>query len=126
MSEPTSHPKLLESLRSLAGSMGAMIQTRLELASVELAEERSRLMKMAMLALFGLVFFGLAMVTLTVLIAIVFWDSYRWQAIGFLIGIYLLACVACLMYARHLGRSAPPLFEATLAELDKDREILRR
>ena len=83
-------------------------------------------MKMALLACFGLVFFGLAMVTLTVLIAIVFWDTYRWQALGVLVALYLAACAICLAVARHLVRNAPPLFEATLAEIDKDREILRR
>jgi uncharacterized membrane protein YqjE len=126
MSEPSNSPSFLDALRNLAGSLMAMLQTRLELASVELAEERSRLMKMALLACFGLVFFGMALVTLTILIAIVFWDDYRWQAIGLLIGVYLAACAACLLVARNLGRNAPPLFEATLAEIDKDREILRR
>ncbi|WP_043348504.1 phage holin family protein [Cupriavidus basilensis] len=126
MSDPTSSPKFMDALRSLAGSLVAMVQTRLELASVELAEERSRLMRMALLACFGLVFFGLAMVTLTVLIAIVFWDTYRWQALGVLVALYLAACAICLAVARHLARNAPPLFEATLAEIDKDREILRR
>jgi uncharacterized membrane protein YqjE len=116
----------MDALRSLAGSLVAMVQTRLELASVELAEERARLMRMALLACFGLVFFGLAMVTLTVLIAILFWDTYRWQALGVLVAFYLAACVACLLIARHLARNAPPLFEATLNEIDKDREILRR
>jgi hypothetical protein len=36
-------------------------------------------------------------------------------------------CAAiCLLLARNKVRNAPPLFEATLAELDKDREMLRR
>jgi uncharacterized membrane protein YqjE len=126
MSEPNSSPKFLESLRNLTGSLVAMVQTRLELASVELAEERSRLMKVGLLACFGLVFFGLALLTLTALIAILFWDTYRWQALTGLTLVYLLLCAGCLAFARHLVRDAPPLFEATLAEIDKDREILRR
>jgi len=126
MSESPTSPKLLESLRNLAGSVVAMAQTRLELASVELAEERTRLIKVALLACFGLVFFGLALVTLTVLIAIVFWDTYRWQALGALVAIDILACAICLLAARRTLRTAPQLFEATLAEIDKDREVLRR
>lgn len=126
MSEPTPSPKLLESLRNLAGSLVAMVQTRLELASVELAEERVRLMKVGMLVCFGLVFFAMALVTLTALVAIVFWDTYRWQALGVLIAVYLVACAACLTVARRIIHQAPPLFEATLAEIDKDREALRR
>lgn len=126
MSESPPSPKFLESVRNLAGSLVAMIQTRLELASVELAEERTRLMKVALLACFGLVFFGIGLVTLTGLIAILFWDTYRWQALGALTVLYLLLCAICLAYARNLVRNAPPMLEATLAEIDKDREILRR
>ncbi len=126
MSEPTPSPKLLESLRNLAGSLVAMVQTRLELASVELAEERTRLMKVGLLACFGLLFFGLGLITLTALVAILFWDTYRWQALGVLVALYLLAGVVCLAVARRMLQEAPPLLEATLAEIDKDREILRR
>ena len=80
----------------------------------------------ALLACFGLVFFGIALVTFTALVAILFWNSYGWQALGVLVLIYLLLCAGCLAYARNLVRNAPPMFEATLAEIDKDREILRR
>ncbi|AMR79419.1 phage holin family protein [Cupriavidus nantongensis] len=126
MSEATPSPKFLDAVRNLAGSLVAMVQTRVELASVELAEERTRLLKVALLALFGLAFFGLGLVTLTALIAILFWDTYRWQALGALTVLYLALCAACLAYARSVLRNAPPMLEATLAEIDKDREILRR
>ena len=66
------------------------------LASVELAEERARLMKVALLACFGLVFFSMALMTFTLLIAILFWETYRWQAIG--------AIVRCDRHA-HTGVS---------------------
>ncbi|MDQ0141663.1 phage holin family protein [Cupriavidus necator] len=126
MSESTPSPKFLDAVRNLAGSLVAMAQTRLELASVELAEERTRLLKVALLALFGLAFFGLGLVTLTALIAILFWDTYRWQALGALTVLYLVLCAICLGYARSVLRNAPPMLESTLAEIDKDREILRR
>jgi uncharacterized membrane protein YqjE len=126
MSESPPSPKLLESVRNLFGSLVAMVQTRLELASVEFAEERSRLMKVGLLACFGLVFFGIALVTFTALIAILFWDTYRWQALVALVVTYLVLSAGCLATARHLVRNAPPMFEATLAEIDKDRETLRR
>jgi uncharacterized membrane protein YqjE len=125
MSESPS-PKFLDSLRNLTGSMVSMVQTRLELASVELAEERTRLMKVALLACFGLVFFGMALMTFTILVAILFWETYRWQAIGAIGVIYLVCMAACLLTARRMVRNAPPLFADTLAELDKDREMLRR
>ena len=125
MSDPSS-PKFLDSLRNLASSVVSMLQTRLELASVELAEERARLMKVALLVCFGLAFFSMALMTFTLLIVILFWETYRWQAILAIVLFYLIATAACLLTARNKVRNAPPLFEATLAELDKDREILRR
>ncbi|WP_066731684.1 phage holin family protein [Cupriavidus sp. D384] len=125
MSESHS-PKFLESLRNLAGSVVSMLQTRLELASVELAEERERLMKVALLALFGLVFFSMALMTFTLLVAILFWETYRWQALGAIVLFYVICAAACLLVARNKVRNAPPLFESTLAELDKDREMLRQ
>ena len=80
MIESTS-PKLFESLRNLGGSILAMVQTRLELATVELAEERVRLMKIALYGLFGLLLFGLALITLTLLLIIVF--CAVWTAVEF-------------------------------------------
>lgn len=126
MSEPTPSPKFLDALRNLAGSLAAMLHTRLELASVELAEERHRLMKTALLACIGLVFFAMALFMLTAFIAVLFWDTYRLAAIGGLLVLYLLLSAGCLLFARRVLKLAPPLFEATLAEIDKDREALRR
>jgi uncharacterized membrane protein YqjE len=60
------------------------------------------------------------------LIAILFWETYRWQAIGAIVVFYVICAAICLLVARNKVRNAPPLFEATLAELDKDREMLRQ
>ncbi|MBY4898180.1 phage holin family protein [Cupriavidus sp. AU9028] len=126
MTDDTSPPKLFESLRTLGSSIVAMVLTRLELASVELSEEKSRLLRMALLALVGLVFFALALFALTGLIVLMFWDEYRVQALSALLVIYLLLGGGCLLAARKVLRDSPPLFEATLAEIDKDRESLRQ
>lgn len=122
----TSSPKLLDSLRALGSSVAAMVQTRLELASVELSEEKSRLLRMALLALVGLIFFGLSLFALTGLIVLLFWDNYRVQALGAVVVVYLLLSAICLLAARNIIRNSPPMFEATLAEIDKDRESLRQ
>ncbi|AEG69906.1 MULTISPECIES: phage holin family protein [Ralstonia solanacearum species complex] len=119
-------PKLLASLKTLAGTVVSMAQTRLELASVELAEEKERLLGAAFLGMLAVSLIGLAIMTLTALIAILFWDTYRWQSLAVMAALYGLGAAACLWKVRASLRNAPPLFEATLAELDKDREILRR
>ncbi|TWG86227.1 putative membrane protein YqjE [Cupriavidus gilardii J11] len=126
MTDDTHSPKLMDSLRTLASSSVSMLQTRLELASVELSEEKNRLLRMALLALVGLVFFGLSLFALTGLVVLLFWDNYRVQALGALIVIYLAIAAGCMLAARNILRNAPALFEATLAEIDKDRESLRQ
>ncbi|WP_426397522.1 phage holin family protein [Ralstonia sp. 25C] len=125
MSDDTS-PKLFASLKTLAGTVVSMLQTRLELASVELAEEKERLLGAAFLGMLAVSLIGLAIMTLTALVVILCWDTYRWQSLAIMAALYALGAVACLWKVRASLRSGPPLFEATLAELDKDREILRR
>lgn len=125
MTDDTS-PKLFASLKKLAGTVVSMLQTRLELASVELAEEKERLLGTAFLGMLAVSLIGLSIMTLTALVVILCWDTYRWQSLAVMAALYALGAAACLWKVRLLLRNAPPLFEATLAELDKDREILRR
>ena len=125
MTDDTS-PKLFASLKKLAGTVVSMLQTRLELASVELAEEKDRLLGAAFLGMLAVSLIALSIMTLTALIAILLWDTYSWQALAVMAMLYALGAAGCLWKVRTSLRNAPPLFEATLAELDKDREILRR
>ncbi|MDE2203384.1 MAG: phage holin family protein [Burkholderiaceae bacterium] len=125
MTDDTS-PKLFASLKKLAGTIVSMLQTRLELASVELAEEKERLLGVAFLGMLAVSLIGLAIMTLTALVVILCWDTYRWQSLVIMAALYGFGAAACLWRVRTSLRRAPPLFEATLAELDKDREILRR
>lgn len=125
MTDDTS-PKLLASLKTLAGTVVSMLQTRLELASVELVEEKERLLGTAFLGMLAVSLIALCIMTLTALVVILCWDTYRWQSLAIMAALYGLGAAACLWKVRALLHHAPPLFEATLAELDKDREILRR
>ena len=63
-----SSPGLVASLRRLGGSLVAAGHTRLALASVELTEERERLLRVALLALVGIAIFLLGV------------DQAEWQA----------------------------------------------
>ncbi|AFJ85066.1 Putative transmembrane protein [Burkholderia sp. KJ006] len=81
----------------------------------------------------GVLFLGLAammlatmaLISLTVLIAIAFWDTYRWQSLAVVTALYAVAGIVCVLKARAGLRNAPTVFEATLAELEKDREMFR-
>ncbi len=67
----------------------------------------------------------MALISLTVLIAIAFWETYRWQALAGLTSLYAIAGLVCALKARAGLRDAPSVFEATLNELEKDRALFR-
>ncbi|RQS70067.1 hypothetical protein DID96_15460 [Burkholderia sp. Bp8963] len=112
-------------LRRLAGSALGLLQTRLELVGIELAEEKERLMGVLFLGLAAMMLATMALISLTVLVAIAFWDTYRWQSLAGITVLYAIAGAVCALKARAGLRDAPPVFEATLAEFEKDRELFR-
>jgi uncharacterized membrane protein YqjE len=67
---------------------------------------------------------GVGVVLLAMLIVIAFWESHRLMALGGLIGFFMLVGVGLGGYAMHRIRTKPRLFEASLAELSKDRQQL--
>jgi uncharacterized membrane protein YqjE len=115
---------ILQSLRRLASTALALVITRGELAAVELAEARERIARWAVAALLGAVLMLAALVSVSLLVAAVFWESYRWQAIGALALAYAVAGTWLLLKVMREVRAAPPLLSATLAELARDREAL--
>ncbi|MCO1462285.1 phage holin family protein [Burkholderia multivorans] len=112
-------------LRRLVGSAIALLQTRLELVGIELAEEKERLMGVLFLGLAAMMLATMALISLTVLIAIAFWDTYRWQSLAGITALYAIGGIVCALKARSGLHDAPTVFDATLAELEKDRELFR-
>ncbi|MBI0326178.1 phage holin family protein [Burkholderia plantarii] len=112
-------------LRRLLGSVFALLQTRLELVGIELAEEKERLIGVLFLGLAAMMLATMALISLTVLVAIAFWDTYRWQALAAITAVYAIGAIGCGLRARIGLREAPSVFEATLHELEKDRELFR-
>lgn len=117
-------PGILRSLRRLASTALALVITRGELAAVELAEARGQIVRWAVAALLGAVLLLAALMSVSVLVAAVFWESYRWQAIGLLALVYGIAGTWLVLKVMREVRAAPPLLSATLAELARDREVL--
>lgn len=102
-----------------------MLQTRLELIGIELAEEKERLIGVLFLGLAAMMLAMLALIALTALIAIAFWDTYRWQALACIVAVYAIAAIVCALKARRGLHAAPLVFQATLEEFEKDRDALR-
>ena len=115
---------LFDSLKTLAGSLVGIVHTRLELLSTDIAEERTHLTTLLVLGLLALFCLGVGVVLLAILIAVAFWESHRLAALGGLTGFFLIASAGLAWCAVHKARTRPRLFEASLAELAKDRQQL--
>jgi len=115
---------LFESLKTLAGGLVGIVHTRLELLSTDIAEERAHLATLLVLGLVALFCLGVGVVLLAILIAVVFWESHRLAALGGLTAFFLIAGAGLAWFAKHKARAKPRLFEASLAELSKDRQHL--
>lgn len=115
---------LLESTKRVAGTLLAIFQTRLELLSNEIEEERLRLRQLLLYASIALFFFGLSIMLLTVLIVVVFWDSHRLLVLANLAALYFIVGLLLWNALRHASQQRPKLFSASLAELSNDRDQL--
>ncbi len=109
--------------QTAASSALGLLRIRLELASIEWAEERERLLTRLGLLFAALLLVIFGVLGLGVLAALYFWDTEREAAV--LVPTALCIVTGLLLYyvSRRMGRGALP-FAATLAEFDKDRAAL--
>jgi uncharacterized membrane protein YqjE len=109
-------------LRRIVSSVFAIFETRLELIGIELAQEKERLIGVLFLGLAAMMLCMMALITLTVLVAIAFWDTYRWLSLVVITLAYVLVAVFCALRARSGLLDAPNVFDSTIAEFRKDRD----
>ena len=125
MKDHTGHAEgLLDSLRNLARTFIAILQTRLEIFASELDEQRELLARIAVLAAAAAFCLALAVILLVLFIVVLFWDTNRLLAIGALAGAFLAGGVIALLMLRTAVKHRPRLLAASLAELRKDRSKL--
>ena len=115
---------LFESLKTLSVSLVSIVHTRLELLSTDVAEEREQLTTFLVLVMVALGCLGVGLVLLAMLIVVAFWETHRLLALAGLTGLFLVAGIGLGWFAMHRVRTKPRLFEASLAELSKDRQQL--
>ena len=113
-------------LARLAESAVALLRTRAELAGVEIAEERERLMLRLALLVGGVVVIAFAVLFAGLFVIAVFWDTHRLGAIACVALFYALAGALLVARAKSIGSQGPAPFAATLAELERDRARLAR
>ena len=126
MEEPTaSFRQLAASSKDFARRLLTIGENRLELFTVEVQEERERLLRALLLALGAAVFGLLAGMTLTALVVVLLWDCSHWAALLTLTVLYGAAGVCLYRRLVRLLRDWQTL-PASLDQLRKDRECLEK
>lgn len=126
MSTPFTSPGTLAAGKRVLVTLMSMLQTRLEMAALELGDEKSRLLSLIFTGLAACMFMGFAVLMGSLLVVAWFWDTHRMAS---LIGLASVYAVLALVLWRRLQSALehqPPAFAYTLAELARDRDALAR
>ncbi len=113
-----------EQFGRMASTLVAMLQTRLELASVELEEELVRFSIFFIATLIALFCAGVAVALLIFLVIALFWDTYRITVLLCLIGLFGAGSALVAAWVRRQFQNRPRLFEYSIAELRKDVDLV--
>ena len=115
---------LLGSARAVLVALLEIGQTRLQLASTELEEERLRIAELLLFATAALFFLGIGIVLVTLLLVLLFWDGPRVLVLALAAAAFLAVGAGLAAAWRRKAAAKPPLLASTLAELQRDREAL--
>jgi uncharacterized membrane protein YqjE len=114
-----------DSVARLVATFIAVLQTRAELATVEIEEEALRYFVYLMMALAAMFFAGVAILLVILLIVALFWDEHRIGVLLTLIALFAIASAAIGVKLRDRYRRKPSLLGHTLVELSRDVEALK-
>ena len=122
---PPAPAGFLGSFRKLGDSLLATVQDRLDLLSVELQEEKFRLIQ-TFIWISAAVFTGMMAIAFASLTLVYFfWASARLAVLGGLTVFYALALVAIIIAFRRFIAHQPSPLSATLQEIKEDRACIR-
>jgi len=115
----------LHALRSLGDGLLDGLQERLELFTVELQEEKFRLMQI-FIWICAAVFTGMMVITFASLTLVyLFWENARLAALGGLTVLYAVAFAALVVGLRRFLARQPQPFAETLHEIRDDRACIQ-
>lgn len=115
---------LFDSVRELITTAIDVVYTRLDLISLELREEKVRVLSLLVRTLVAVGLLGLGVVLATLFVAVVFWDTHRLLALGIMTLLFLGGGVVLGLRVVQDLKAAPRIFAESITELIKDRETL--
>ncbi|WP_051972029.1 phage holin family protein [Massilia sp. 9096] len=116
---------ILAAAGRIAATVVAMVGTRLELAAVEFQEDARRLLGALAWTLLALFLACSALLFVALFVIVLFWDSFRLQAVAGVAIVFGLGAALILMKVRAGMKAQSSLFSNTLAELRSDVAYLR-
>jgi uncharacterized membrane protein YqjE len=116
---------MLAAAGRIAATLVAMAGTRLELAAVEFQEDARRLLGYLAWTMLAVFLAAGACMLAALFVIVLFWDSYRLQAVAGMAVLFGLAAAFIVMKVRSGLNAQAPLFSSTLAELRNDVAYLR-
>ena len=126
MSENTPRLGILESLRNAGRSGLAVLRNRLELFSVELEEQKLRLVRLLVLAGAAIFLANAALLAISATIVILAGPKARVAVLIGLCLIYVGAAIGVFLALRKEIRSAPAAMQESVTQLKKDLDSFDR
>jgi uncharacterized membrane protein YqjE len=124
--ESASRPEgLAGSMRAAGATAMSLLRLRLELAAIELKEGAEQRRQLLVLGSIAAVFLAVSLLLLAVLVVVFFWDTHRMSAICGVTLVYAGIGTWAYLRFRETIRQMPPPFSVTLAEFQKDLDLLR-
>jgi uncharacterized membrane protein YqjE len=112
--------------KRVAATLLDMGLTRLELAGLELSQAKSKTIEIIALGFSMVLVLALGSVFVCLAIAAYYWDTYRVASLCACAGFYAIIAIGCGLKLRYLTNDSTPIFEATSAELLRDKEAILR
>lgn len=125
MDDRPTPPGFLGSFRTLGDGLLATVEDRLRLFSIELQEEKFRLIQTFIWISAALLAGMMAITFVSLTVVYLFWESARLAVLGGLAVFYAGAMVAIIVAFRRFLARQPDPFAATLQEIGSDRACIR-
>lgn len=116
---------LFEALRKVSATALSIVQSRLELATLELSVAREKIFIAAMLGFVGALLLVFGFVALSACVVVLLWDEIGAGGLFGLGLLYFAIGIGLAIKVRNDLRAQAPLLEATNAELHRDATMLR-
>jgi uncharacterized membrane protein YqjE len=114
---------LLGSARRFCETLLAIVHNRLELAAIELQEEKSRIVATLIWAALLIFFAFMTFVAVMITAILLFWDNRVAVAGGFA-AFFLIGALVAFFCMKNKLKNPPVPFAETIAQLKKDRDWL--